>query len=189
MWSHPKQVVRTIIHSKPNYGLFSLATLYALQSLFSYANWWSIGLSHQFYTILTLGVLLSPIFGLIIAHFSSAILYLAARAFRGTAPFSHVRVALVWSWIPFSLNLLMWLILIFLSPNHVFVLDATGVSSVFINLISLIANIWAFVLLVQGLSEVEQFSAKRSIAVIVCSWIVMFILVVIIAMLIRFASI
>ena len=172
MWGQPKSTVRAIVHSNPSYGVFYLAAIYALQSLFFYANWWSLGIQPHFYLILFAGIVLSPLIGLVWVYYLSFVFYCISRLFGGRAPMSHVRTAVAWSLIPVSINLLMWLVLIFLSPHNAFIQDTVGPSSIFINLIGLILGIWSIILLIQGLCEVEQFSLPRSIAVLLISWFI-----------------
>lgn len=170
MWSCPKSTVRAIVHSNPSYGVIWLGAMYALQTFFFYANWWSFGLNTHYYTILIAGIILSPFIGFIWIYYLSLIFYLTGRLLRGGAPVAHVRAAIAWSLIPVSINLLMWLILIFMSPDHAFVQDSAGPSSVFINLIGFILGIWSVILLIQGLREVQQFTISKSIANVFLAW-------------------
>ena len=185
MWSHPRDTIRAIVFNKPSYGVYYLATIFSLQSFFFYANWWSLGLKNHFSFILTLAIIFSPLIGLFWVFISGYIYYLTGRLLKGEAPSCHLRAAVAWSKIPTSINLLMWLVLIFMSPDFVFIQDGGGPSSIFINLISLILGIWSLVLLIQSIREVQHFSLGRSILNVFLASIVSFILFVAIFALIR----
>jgi signal peptidase I len=186
MWNQPRSTIRAIVHSKPAYGIYYLATVYALQSFFFYANWWSLGLNARYHLLMTLGVIFSPVIGVIWLYFTGLIFYLSGRLLKGTAPSAHLRSVIAWSSIPYSITLLMWLILIFTTPENVFIQDADGTSSIFVNLISLIVGIWSLVLLVQSIREIQLFSVRRSIFNVVLSWIFSAILYFVIFAVIRF---
>ena len=171
MWNQPRTTVRAITHSKPTFGVYLLSTVYALQTLFFYANWWSLALKFSYSAIITVSVLLSPVFAVIWLYFMGYVYYLTGRIFRGNAEALYLRTCLAWSKIPCSVNLLMWFVLIFSNPTYVFIQDSQGPSSIFVNVIAMIVGIWSFVLLVQSVREVQQFSIFRAFSNVVFAWI------------------
>jgi hypothetical protein len=72
------------------------------------------------------------------------------------------------------LNLLMWFFFLIFSPSQVFILNASGFSNIFMNLIVVITNIWVLIIFVQMLSEIQQFSYVRSLVNIGISYIIFF---------------
>jgi hypothetical protein len=171
MWSQPRSTIRAIVHNKPAFGVFYLAAIYALQSFFFYANWWSLGLKTNYYALIILGVVLSPFIGALWLYFMGWVFSLSGRFLKGRAPPSHLRSAIAWSKLPTSISLLMWLILIFFTPEYVFIQGASGFSSIFVNFITLILGIWSLVLLIQGVREVQHFSLARSILNVFLAWL------------------
>jgi hypothetical protein len=171
MWSQPRTTVRALVHSKPSYGVFYLAAIYMLQSFFFYFNWWSLGLNSEYYTLFLTGVILSPLVGFVWLYYIGWIFRLTGRMLSGDAPASHLRAAIAWAKIPYSINALMWFILILMNPDQVFIQDGGGPSSVFVNFISLILAVWSLVLLIQSVSEVQQFTVGRSILNVLFAWI------------------
>lgn len=187
MWSQPRSTIRALIHNKPAYGIYILAAIFALQSFFFYANWWSLGLSTSTYLLLALGVILSPLLGLIWLYFTAFIFYLTGRLLKGAAPASHLRTAIAWSRIPTTITLLMWLILIFTSSDSVFIQEPTsGPSSIFVNLITFILGIWSLILLIQSLREIQSFSIGRTLFNIFLAWILSSILFILVFGLVRY---
>jgi hypothetical protein len=65
----------------------------------------------------------------------------------------------------------MWLLLIFLNTEDALIHESAGTSSIFVNLITLIASLWSFVLLIQSLREVQQFTLRRALANVFAVWI------------------
>lgn len=172
MWNQPRSTVRTLTHSRPTFGVYLLSSVYALQSLFFYANWWSLGLKFNHSAIITAAVLLSPIYAIVWLYFMGYVYYLTGLIFRGQAEAIYLRTALAWSKVPYTVNLLMWFVLIFSSPAYVFVQDSQGPSSIFVNLIALIVGVWSFVLLVQSVREVQQFSMVKAFLNVILAWFV-----------------
>ena len=167
MWSQPRTTIRAIVHNRPRYGVVYLAAIFALQSFFFYANWWSLGLNDHYYSFLLLGVFLSPLMGLIWLFFMGWVYRFTGRWCGGRAPAVHLRAALAWSEIPTSLNILLWFVLIFLSPERAFIQAAGGQPSIFIYFIHLILGIWSLILFIQCLRELQSFTIIRSIMNIV----------------------
>lgn len=171
MWSQPQKTIRLLLQTDPKYGLFSLATIYTLQNIFFFANWWSLGTSFSFDLIVFGGVALSPLIGWIWLYVAAWFLYLTGKPLRGVSSQAHLRTAVAWSRIPNSLGLGMWFLLLMVYPHTVFVQDVGGPSSVFINGISLILGIWSFVLLVQSLREVQRYSLGKAFLNIFLAWL------------------
>lgn len=169
MWSQPRSTIRALVHNRPSYGIFSLATIFVLQSILYYANWWSLGLQNDSYTILLVGLILSPFVGCIWLYSVSWIFYLTGRLFRGICSAQHLRAAIAWSKVPMTLSLLMWVILLAFHPDVLFIQDGGGPSSLFINLITFILVLWSFILLIQSIRELQHFTLRRAIANVVVS--------------------
>ena len=162
IWTRPRETIKVIVHNKLGYGNIYLASMYMLQSLLFYANWWSLGLKFSSYSVLFLSILVSPLLGFTWLFFMSFIYSLTGRMLNGHAPAAHLRTVIAWAKIPTSINLLMWLVLTFLSSETVFIQDGGGPSSIFIYSIIFIVGIWSFILLLKGLAQVQKFSNWRS---------------------------
>lgn len=186
IWTEPRATVRKMVATNPKRGFWLLATLYALALSFSTANFYSWGLSHSFSAIFFPLVVVSPITGAVWLSFQAWILRLTGKLFKGHAPIQSVRAALTWSRTPYLLELLMWVVLMILHAETVFIQHAIGAAAAFIVLISLIVNVWSLVLLVQLIREVQGFSLSRAISNVLVAWGFSFIIVTIIAMIGRY---
>jgi hypothetical protein len=162
MWAQPRSTVRALILKSPSYGLFRLAIIFSLQSIFFYANWWSFGVKFQYPAILLVGLVLAPLVGLLWIYLVGVIFYLTGRILKGNATQNQLRTAVVWSKIPSLATLLIWLIFIFSSPNEAFIQNGVS-SSVWLTFFILILGTWSLLLLVQGIREIQGFSLTRSV--------------------------
>lgn len=162
MWNQPKTTTRALVYNRPTFGILYLSAIYALQSFFFAANWWSWGLYTHSYPILVAGFLLSPIIGIIWLYYMGLIYRVTGMMLRGPARSSHLRTAIAWSHIPYSISLLMWFVLFFTHVD-IFVHDADGPSSIFINFIALISYIWTLSLLAPSLRLLQHFSLLKAI--------------------------
>jgi len=183
MWTHPRSTIRAIIDADPKsnirYGILYLVTIFALQNMLFYANWWSIGTQISSSTILIAGIFLSPFVGMAWVYIAGWIFYFTGRWLHGHAPASHLRSALAWSKIPVSINLLTWLVFIILDPKMAFVLNGGLPSAILLNAINLFTGIWSFILLVQAVREIQKFTIGRALINIVMGWVIYFLVVMI----------
>jgi hypothetical protein len=186
IWSHPRATIRAISMEKPAYGFWILSTLYALYLSFSTANFYSWGLDRSFSAVFFPLVIVSPLTGFVWLTFQAFLLRIAGRILGGKASYQFVRAAVAWSRIPYAFALGMWIVLMAVHTESAFIQHAAGPSSLFIMLISLILHVWAIVLLVQLIREVQSFSLGRAIANVVLSWVFSFVIVSIIAITIRY---
>jgi hypothetical protein len=186
MWTQPRSSIRAILQTNPKYGVLCLASIYALQGFFYFANYWSIGFSVPFYAILIAGIILSPFIGWLWVFFGGWILWFTGKWLEGKAPPVKMRAVFAWSKLPTSINLLMWFILLIAHPEYVFILDAVGPTSIFINFITLVLGIWSLVLLIQGIREAQSFSTGRAVINMIIAWVVSTIFVFLIFSLLRY---
>ena len=171
MWTSPRSTIRSIVNVNPKYGVFALAWIYALQTYFLLASYWSFGLSYSFYTILIIGIVFSPLIGWIWIYFTGWTLHLTGRWLKGSASMAHLRTAAAWSKLPSSIALAMWLILMIGGRDYAFINGVTGPSTLFINFILFVISIWNLVLLIRSGQEVQGFTPLRSISNVVLAGI------------------
>ncbi len=185
-WGSPRAAIRSIVESNPRYGVFYLVAIFMLQNLFFYANWWSLGITIPVYAIILGALVLSPFIGMLWVYFAGWIFYFTGRWLNGKAHASYLRTALAWSKIPVIFNLLMWIILILLDPKMAFILNGKGSAAIWINAVNLVTGIWSFILLVQCIREIQNFSIGRSIINIAMGWVIYFLFIMIFAVLFRY---
>ena len=186
MWTNPRPTIRAIVNLNPKFGVFYLATIYALQNNLVCSSYWSLGLSFPFYAILLASLVLSPFLGVIWLYFTGWVLYITGKWFRGQAPMSHLRAAAAWSKIPSCISLFMWLILLISDSDMTFIHAVSGPAALFMNFILLILGVWSFVLLIQSVRELQNFSIGKSFLNIVVSELFSFIFLIFIFLIISY---
>ncbi len=164
MWSQPRTTIRFIIQTNPGHGVFWLSAIYLFHLLFVFSNFYSMGLNVSFYLIFVGILALSFPLGIAWLYFMGWILHFTGKWLHGKAPASYLRASLAWSMVPYTICVLMWLILMVGNSDLVFIQSASGTSLVFINLITFILGLWAFILLIQSVREVQSFSPLRALA-------------------------
>ncbi|MBF8263897.1 MAG: hypothetical protein HW387_1562 [Parachlamydiales bacterium] len=164
MWKKPRTTIRSIVQVNPRYGVVYLATAYALQNLFYFANVYSVGHRLGFFAVLIPMLVLAPIVGMAWLYYSGWVFYITGRWLGGIAPAVHLRAVVAWSNVPTILTVAMWCIFLLTRAESVFLFPMTGPTLVFVNLIILILGVWTFVLFLQSLREVQGFSLGRALA-------------------------
>ncbi len=188
MWTSPRPTVRAIVNVNPRFGVFYLAWGYALQSILFFVSYWSLGLSYPAFAILSVGLILSPLFGYIWLYFTGWVLHFTGGWLGGKAPMLHLRTALAWSKIPSVLLLFMWLLLMIADIDTAFVNGVAGTSSLFVTFITSILGIWSLVLLILSLQEVQRFSLARAIVNVILAGFISWILSALLFFVFRYFS-
>ncbi len=175
MWASPNKTIRAIIDYNPNLGFYFLSAITALQSFFFIFTYYELRFPIHYLLTLAIAIVLSPFVGAIWLYFLSWVLHFTGKWMKGRAPFSHVKAALAWSRLPLIIDLLMWFILSAFVSGYVALQYTSPTSILFINLISSITAIWAFVLLVQALREVQGFTMIRSVVNVILMYVILFV--------------
>lgn len=171
MWVSPRRTVREIIEKNPSYGIYLLTTFLALENFFFYANMWSLGMDFAPYTLILLGLLISPILGWLWLFCMSHIFYMTGHWLQGKAPLEHLRVALAWSKIPAMGILFSWMGILLLSPEEAFIQYGGGNPYALIfHGLNLLFALWSILLVIRSIQEVEKFTWLRALANVTLAW-------------------
>ncbi|MEI6242150.1 MAG: Yip1 family protein [Chlamydiota bacterium] len=181
MWTQPKATIRSIIEKNPNHQLPFLATIYGLYSLLGLAQTFSWGNLVSLLPLIILIIALAPIWGYLIFSILSGFVYITGKWIGGKGTYKEVRAAFAWSHVPVIVSNFLWILFLAIFQEALFQgfpqEKANALAAFFILLASgcfLILGIWTLVLYIQSLSEVQKFSALRSISNIFLASIVFF---------------
>ncbi len=162
MWTNPRKTIKAVLEYNPMYGFFYLAAITFLQGFFFFVLY--NGLIFPNFLIASLiALIVSPFIGAGWFYFFSWILFFTGRWFKGKANFHQIKASFAWSRIPLIIDLVTWFSLALFISEPILVKYDGNFSIVIINLINLTTTIWAFVLLVMSLKEVNRYSYVRSI--------------------------
>ncbi len=171
MWLHPRKTVQAIVEFSPNYGLKILSFIYGLASLFSLAQTFSLGFFMGFVPLIILMLILAPFWGYLVFTFVSWVVYQTGRWLQGLATHLQVRSVLAWSHVPITVNLAVWVVFLFIFretlfqgfPGSYLFKGPMFYLLFFMCLVQLVMSIWALVLYLNGLAQVQGFSMGKAI--------------------------
>ena len=185
MWFHPRQTIREIITFNPNYRIWILSAIYGLGSLFGIAQSYSLGIYNQFPAILLGAIILSPLWGYIVFSIASVFVVFTGKWIGGHGDYRQIRAALAWSNVPMVINVVIWFLMMILFGTSVFknfpeayALSRLEFWLLFSLLITqLIVGVWALILYVLALAEVQMFSILKAIFNLILAFIMVMIVV------------
>jgi len=177
IWTEPRATIARIIQVNPNRGLWWLAAIYGFSSLLN--SFQSVSFGHRIglLQIFILALVLSPIWGYLGFSIWSYFVLIAGKLFGGKGSFKEIRAAYAWSCVPLLFNACLWIVLALCFGNALFMsmpdadpLTQTQVTIlVIVLLVRLVTAIWAIVIYVNTLSEVQKFSVLKTIGTIFVS--------------------
>ncbi len=189
IWTKPRATIQALVAKDPSYGFKRLSWIYGIIIALSFSNMFSLITLYPLWAILIGSLLLGIVFGLIAITITAYILQWCGRLIGGNAPFKQVRCVVAWSNLPALINILVWILLIgvfkeqaFYSdfPTKVTLANETGLF-LLVMLGQWIATIWTFIILVQGLREVQGFSIWKGLLNIIIPIIAVVILSILVS--------
>jgi hypothetical protein len=180
IWTEPRKTVRSIVNTDPKFGFVVLSAVYGFPMALNLAQNLSLGASIPIWAIMIGALIVCTIFGMIGISISSWLLHFTGRWIGGKGTFHTIRTAVVWSNVPNIVAILMWIVMITAFGRAVFIntfssshFMGTQAGIIFIVfLLQSIASIWGFVILLQGLGEVQGFSAWRALINILIPFVI-----------------
>ncbi len=180
MWVRPRDTVRSIVKSDPNYRIWWLAAAYGFPMLLNMAQSFSLSTTFSLGVILILAAVLAAPIGMLGFMIISALVQWTGRWLGGVGSYLEIRAAVAWSNVTNIGTSILWLVLVCVFGWQVFFktfpqspfigASLAVVSSVF--LLETVLSIWSFVLLFQSLAEVQKFSVWRAIVNIILPFVI-----------------
>jgi hypothetical protein len=171
IWVEPKQTIRSIVKTDPKFGFVILSAIYGLPMALNLAQNFSLGFQVPLWAIVVGSLIVCTILGMIGISISTWLLHVTGRWIAGKGSYQTIRTAVTWSNVPNIVTILMWIILLSVfggalfnkqfSETHFIGYQAGIVFIVF--LLQTIVSIWGFIILLQGLSEVQGFSVWKAL--------------------------
>lgn len=180
IWFSPKKTIAKIAHAQPNYGLWLLSAFAGFLFFINVSQFFFLTGPLGFWGVLLMAILLSPIIGYLYLSIGSAIVFFIGKLMKGKASYKQVRAALAWSYVPLIVNILMWLLLIATFREKTFVnfpggemLDPYQVYFVLgFSIVQVVFAIWALVIYLHGLAQVQGYSVIMAIGNVVVATLV-----------------
>jgi hypothetical protein len=171
MWTSPKATIRQIINTNPDAKLFVLSIIYGLPMMFYYAQTTSMGQTMGLLAILLVCFIGSVIIGYLGINLGAFLLFFTGKWIGGKASFKQVRASVAYSNVTNLVAIAIWLVLMTLFRQSVFLSDFPYVSTLgdfailmnSIFLIQLVVAVWSIVIFVASLSETQGFSNFKAV--------------------------
>lgn len=171
MWVKPRETIREIVATNPKYQFGLLSAVYGLPVILNFAQNYSLGDHFSLLWIVLIALVLSPFIGMLGITIMSGLLLWTGRWIGGTASYLPIRAAVSWSNVTNVVTIFVWIVFIALFGRSIFMESfpqtavPTGTMQIVLGLflIETVASIWSFVILLQGLSEVQGFSIWKAL--------------------------
>ena len=184
IWTQPRATIQSLVANNPDYGFKKICWIYGFTIALSLSKMFSLVTLYPLWVILLGSVLLGILFGFISITIIAYILHWCGRLIGGNAPFKQIRCVVAWSNVPIIINVLIWILLISIFKEQAFFADfpteviLANKTALFL-LVMLgqwVASIWSFIILIQGLREVQGFSIWKGLLNIIIPIIALVIL-------------
>lgn len=182
MWTAPRKTIRSIVAANPSMQLLPLSIVYGFPIMIHMAGVLNIGAEFSIWGTLLVSLLLSPIVGFIGISFTSIIVYWAGKLVKGRSRYKELRCAVAWSNVPNVVTCVAWALLALLVGQALFTpgfysegMMLPAITTLLFG-IQAIAAVWAFVLFIIALSEVQKFSILRAIVNVLIPFVILFLL-------------
>lgn len=181
IWTKPRATIAQITAENPNRSLWALAAIYGFCSLMNLFQSIALGQIMAPIGIIILAAILSPFWGYLNFTVWSWFVSFTGKWLKGKGTFTDVRAAYAWSSVPILINIPLWLLMVVLFGHQLFLNfpDAAHLPSSQINIlfgiliVKVIVAVWSFVIFLNALAEVQQFSMLRTIGNLIIAGIIL----------------
>jgi hypothetical protein len=171
IWVQPRETIRALIQYSSTYLFPLLCMIYGFPVLLQMALNFSLGDRFSLSGIVVGALILAVVPGFLIFNISAGLFYWVGKWIGGTGTFQEIRAAVAWSNVPSLVNGLIWILNMMVFGKRIFSLSfgmapltqGEMVMLAVTSLIQLILAVWAFIILVKVLGEVQGFSAWKGL--------------------------
>ncbi|HEY5235234.1 MAG TPA: Yip1 family protein [Rhabdochlamydiaceae bacterium] len=189
MWVRPRETIRAIIQTNPGYMYPLLCFIYGFPMALQLAQNFSLGNRFHVAGIVVGAAILAIIVGAVMINIATALFTWTGKWIGGVGTYQQVRAAVAWSNMPSVVNIAIWVINLAVFGVRIFRSDfvetqfvGNELSIIFMTaLVQLVVAVWAFVITLKALGEVQGFSAWKALLNILIPIFVIFIGVSILA--------
>jgi hypothetical protein len=180
IWIKPRETIRKIVDTAPTKYVTVLAMLAGIGQALDRVSSRNRGDSLPLIAILGICFIFGPIGGIISMYIGGALYRWSGSWLGGQASSEEVRAAIAWSSVPTIFILPLWIPKLLLFDEEMFTkatpkLDANPfLAIIFLGFVAIevIVGIWAFVVLMKSLGEVQKFSAWKALGSVILGTLV-----------------
>lgn len=166
IWVRPRQTIRALVEYNVNFRILILCFIYGFQYLLQTSQFLALGQNTSLLMIILFSAILAIPVGYIIFNILSFFYFLLGKLIKGKGSFKQIRAATYWSSVPLIISVLAWIILMGVHGNNLFIpgyekhlLGISVALNVAIGLVQVVIAVWAIIIFLHALGEVQGFSA------------------------------
>ncbi len=171
MWVRPRETIRAIIQTNPGYMYPLLCFIYGFPMALQMAQNLSLGNRYPMAAIVAVAAIIAIILGAIMINIATALFTWTGKWIGGVGTYQQIRAAVAWSNMPSVVNIGIWAINIATFGVRIFRSDfvestfvGNELSIIFLTaVVQLVVAIWAFIITLKALGEVQGFSAWKAL--------------------------
>jgi hypothetical protein len=171
MWTRPRATIRQIVDMDPEHLVLGLAAALGVVGYLNYARLIHMGDQISWLGIMGLAVVLGSLGGIVQVYFLGWLLRVTGRWIEGNGTPQGIRAAITWGRVPALWAAVLWVPLIAVMGQDAFTSPPTGgyhdlrTGSVqfLVGLLDVVIGIWAFVVMLKAVGEVQGFSAWKAL--------------------------
>ncbi len=171
IWTRPRETIREIVFSNPTRSVLLLTALAGFSTALDNASIASMGDRLDLVMIFGIVAIVGPIGGIIGLYIGAALLRWMGMWIGGAASSMDIRAAMAWSNVPIIWALLLWIPKFFLFGRELFTSDTPKIdaserliySFLGFGVIEVLVSIWALIIFLKCLGEVQGFSAWKAL--------------------------
>ncbi|MGC1878397.1 MAG: Yip1 family protein [Rhabdochlamydiaceae bacterium] len=180
IWTEPRKTVRSIVTTNPKFGFVILSAIYGLPMALNLAQNFSLGTMVPTWAILIGSLIVCTFLGMVGISIATWLLHFTGSWIGGKGSYQTVRTAVAWSNVPNIVTILMWIVLLYVFGGLVFNRQFSETPFIgyqagivfIVFLFQAIVSIWGFIILLQGLAEVQGFSAWKALLNILIPFVI-----------------
>lgn len=189
IWIRPRATIQQIVETDPHKTVLLLAAAAGISRALDRASFRNLGDRAEWPVIVGAAVVVGPVAGIIGLYVSGALVGWTGKWIGGAAPSENIRAAVAWSNVPVVWTLILWIPQLALFGQELFTsatprLDANpllGLTLLAFALTELTLGLWAIVIFLKCLAQVQGFSAWSALGNVLLAAMVVVVPLVIIA--------
>lgn len=182
IWTRPRATIQQIVDTHPTRLVLLLAAVAGFSQFLDRAVMRNLGDRMEWPMILAIAAVAGPVLGIVGLYIGGALLRWTGGWLGGRASMEQVRAAIAWSSVPLIWALPLWIPELALFGQDLFTkatprLDANPLLAVVLigfGLVELIIGIWAIVVFLKCLGQVQGFSAWRALGNALLAFLIVF---------------
>ncbi|MEM8728009.1 MAG: Yip1 family protein [Chlamydiota bacterium] len=166
IWVHPRKTIRALVEYNTDHRSVALCAIYGFQYILQILRYLSLGRSMSLLFIILFALLFSIPVGYIVFNVLSAFYFWMGKLIKGKGSFKRIRTATYWSNVPMVVTCLIWIVLMGIHGNNLFVagyetqlVGTAAAIGMGLGVVQFAVAIWGLMILLHALGEVQGFSA------------------------------